>query len=354
MSLQKSDNKPQPRVAFIDLAKGICILLVVLYHIDSREFGLPNFDALRMPLYFVLSGLFFKTYGSIFVFSLKKINNMVVPFLFWMLVSYGCMFLYRYAVRHQIEPFANFWIGFDTHNIYLNRPLWFLVCLPMTHLLFYLLHRFLNGAGLLAGVLLLAVFGNIVAARGYYLPLWIDSACTAMPFFYMGYLLKESPLLRGEIRWPLSLSAGLLCIGAAYLLWFLFDAPVCSFRTNTIEGNRLVLYLDSLLFVLGVLLVCKVVRWLPLLSYWGRYSIVILCVHGLFIRYIPAVCKLNDLPVSPIGIRMLILLLCCFSIPFCKTLLPWFVAQKPLLKPVKNREILKSEMLESGVTSPVD
>lgn len=45
------------RIEFIDLAKGICIILVVMVHSDL-PFSVPNFQALRMPLYFVLSGLF--------------------------------------------------------------------------------------------------------------------------------------------------------------------------------------------------------------------------------------------------------------------------------------------------------
>ena len=54
------NNSSSNRIEFIDLAKGICILLVVLLHFNDRWFNLPNLTALRMPLYFTLSGLFFK------------------------------------------------------------------------------------------------------------------------------------------------------------------------------------------------------------------------------------------------------------------------------------------------------
>ncbi len=59
------------RIEWIDLAKGICIILVVMLHARvDIGFSLSHF---RMPLYFVLSGLFFKTYGNFKGFIIKKI-----------------------------------------------------------------------------------------------------------------------------------------------------------------------------------------------------------------------------------------------------------------------------------------
>lgn len=47
------------RIEFVDLAKGICILLVVLLHVfgDMSGVVIKIMNLFRMPLYFVLSGL---------------------------------------------------------------------------------------------------------------------------------------------------------------------------------------------------------------------------------------------------------------------------------------------------------
>ena len=74
------------RIQYIDLAKGICILLVVVDHISNEGYFSAGdyplneiFEQMRMPLYFILSGLFFKDYtGGIKEFLLRK----VIP-LFW-------------------------------------------------------------------------------------------------------------------------------------------------------------------------------------------------------------------------------------------------------------------------------
>lgn len=51
------------RIEFIDLAKGICILLVMVLHLiptsDQISYML-NLECLRMPLHFCLSGFFSK------------------------------------------------------------------------------------------------------------------------------------------------------------------------------------------------------------------------------------------------------------------------------------------------------
>ena len=59
------------RIYWIDTAKGICILLVVINHaimITHIEYIFGNINienslsSFRMPLYFTLSGIFFKRY----------------------------------------------------------------------------------------------------------------------------------------------------------------------------------------------------------------------------------------------------------------------------------------------------
>ena len=67
------------RIQWIDLAKGFCILLVVLQHaselthvdypLSVQAFGF------RMPLYFILSGLFFKQYeGRVLVIESDQMD----------------------------------------------------------------------------------------------------------------------------------------------------------------------------------------------------------------------------------------------------------------------------------------
>jgi len=77
---QLFNTQPVPiqkkRVEFFDLAKGFCILLVVIFHITEHyKLEMPASDMLksmRLPLYFFLSGCFFKTYNGFFGIFLKE------------------------------------------------------------------------------------------------------------------------------------------------------------------------------------------------------------------------------------------------------------------------------------------
>ena len=59
------------RIDFVDLAKGCCIILVVIGHCGVSK-NIPGYEIVRMPLYFILSGLFFKDYGGFSILHLKK------------------------------------------------------------------------------------------------------------------------------------------------------------------------------------------------------------------------------------------------------------------------------------------
>lgn len=66
--LKSSISKPKlnenKRIDWIDLAKGLCICLVVLHHLSWDLAGSTLMIQIRMPLYFILSGIFFKDYGG--------------------------------------------------------------------------------------------------------------------------------------------------------------------------------------------------------------------------------------------------------------------------------------------------
>ena len=116
------------RIQYIDLAKGICILLVVVDHISNEGYFSAGdyplneiFEQMRMPLYFILSGLFFKDYaGGIKEFLLRKVNKILVPYLFFILLFRGVGWLVR-----NYTGFASTGVNIDD----IWGPLWFLRCL---------------------------------------------------------------------------------------------------------------------------------------------------------------------------------------------------------------------------------
>lgn len=82
---------------FVDLTKGVCIILVVMAHIGGAFDQLDKHSMLscfRMPLYFFISGIFFKPYEGLSGFTVRKINKLIIPFIFF----YVSAFLLKYIV----------------------------------------------------------------------------------------------------------------------------------------------------------------------------------------------------------------------------------------------------------------
>lgn len=124
------------RVHFIDLAKGVAIILVVAFHAGLTD-NIPAIGAMRMPLYFVLSGIFFKYRGFV-DFLFKKTNNLLIPFAVFLVLGIS----WRVALRGQGvidilgQPIREPFIA--------NQAIWFLIALFWVNMLWAAIYRFLN------------------------------------------------------------------------------------------------------------------------------------------------------------------------------------------------------------------
>lgn len=175
------------RIEFIDLAKGVCILLVVLLH-TVPSVDIPELAIIRMPLYFILSGLFFKDYGSILNFFKKKINNILIPFIFFYIISYLAFYIIRiYAPDIPVANATGILDMFTQRNLF-NGPLWFLLCLFWVNIYFCYISYFFHKEKYRALiVMLIAIIGAILLHHDIFLPMYLDIAMRALPIFYIGY-----------------------------------------------------------------------------------------------------------------------------------------------------------------------
>ena len=79
------------RIEYLDIAKGIGILLVVLGHNDFEVISLfvqRLIYSFHMPLFFFLSGYFLNTAVPFFDFVKKRFNTLLKPFLFTIFLIY--------------------------------------------------------------------------------------------------------------------------------------------------------------------------------------------------------------------------------------------------------------------------
>jgi fucose 4-O-acetylase-like acetyltransferase len=134
-------------------------------------------------------------------------------------------------------------------------------------------------------------------------------------------------------RWNIPFA--LLCFGVAFL--FTFNAPPdsVSYVSNRYWLPIWSVYLCGLLGTLGVLFLSKAIGKIPLVSYFGRYSIMVLVTHG-WVQW--SIIKiLRDFhvhwprPVALAFVFVVTMLLYLGIIPLMKRFLPHVTAQKDVL-----------------------
>lgn len=99
------------RIQYIDLAKGFGIMLVVVYHIyyhlHNMQVIMP-ISLFMLPLFFFLSGLFFKEYGSFSDFIVRKINKLLIPFPVLLFGNFCCNAKCPLHVGFQDRTYGDF------------------------------------------------------------------------------------------------------------------------------------------------------------------------------------------------------------------------------------------------------
>ena len=333
------------RIQFIDLAKGLCITLVVLYHINIRfDLYPPLFAALstfRMPLYFLLSGLFFKEYENFLGFLKRKTNKLLIPFLFFYLITSFLMPNLLYLLGHTLDKTASLGItglwAFVTKEQFSNGPIWFLWCLFVLNIIFYsifLLSKLIGRYFIAALIIMSCILGSagmILSVNHINLPAFIDTALTATPFFCVGYILRKHT----TILYPNSIDKYLIVfIILCFIINILSGGGGCAYKGNHFHISPWQVYLSGISGTLGIIFLAKYLKDIPFFSYWGRYSIMVLTTHGLLLQvYIPIAKKI---PVSATLTEIILLIVTMFSyniiIPIMKKYLPYVTAQKDVIK----------------------
>lgn len=301
------------RIPYFDLAKGVCILLIVWFHL-AEYYQIHTFidsylSAVRMPLFFFLSGFFFKSYENFNRFFLKKVRQLFIPFAFFYLTT--SVFIPIVAHKFLGIEFSTgqdwkLLYSFLTYNSFPNIPLWFLWGLFILNICFYGMCYSIRREYLLGVccVIVYIVFGNYI-----HLPASLSCAFHGILFFYLGYIVNRHDLL-------------IFILECRFGLLFFFLFLICGYvHTSCFFIQLLFRSLTSVSGILLLVFICAKVKHLPYVSYVGRYYIILLVTHEPLIRV------LTLLGISNAFIAFFIL---AFSflviIPLMKKCLPYVIS----------------------------
>ena len=319
------------RIDFIDLAKGVCIFLVVIGHCGV-PINIPGFEIVRMPLYFILSGLFFKDYGGIKPLTIKKINKILIPFLFFYIIGNIAFYAIKYIAPQYLITNARGILDIFNNRQFFNGPIWFLLCLFWCNIYFCLITIYIKREIIrIATVCIIGTIGWWLGKQGIFVPLFLDVAMTALPLFTFGYYLKKSNILYPNKYDKYNIPIAITFWAIAFFLVTTTHYRL-SLHYNGLEGWST--YIISIASVLSILFLCKSIKRLPFISYIGRYSIVLLCVHHMIYRPVKVLLRTTEISAinNEYSVAAVTLLLSALCIPLCIKFIPYFTAQKDLIK----------------------
>ncbi|SHN44375.1 acyltransferase [Chitinophaga sp. CF418] len=271
------------RLGWIDYAKGIAIILVVYRHVlyGLKSSGMTvsqwiidgnnMFYSFRMPLFFLLSGLFFErsiTRKGETGFFVTRVNTLLYPYVLWAFIQITLQILFSSFVNARRT-------GVDYLNILIQPrhldQLWYLFALFNVTLLYLLvakLFRYDKFAQVLVSLALLAIAPLVNNISTLY-----DVALHYI-FFCIGNL-TATYFFSEKTQEKLSSAYGLLVllpVFAACQYYFLYHQQMNLFLYAGIA-------LTGSLFVIMLSVQLSKYNALPFLRTFGHYSLYIYLLH---------------------------------------------------------------------------
>ena len=304
-------------VAF-DVMKGIAILLMVVGHCPVSHLLSRFIYSFHMPLFFLLSGMFFKS-GGFGVDLQKGFRRLLVPYLLVgtlvVLISILRMNLLTFSqsgTSISLEQYqacwnALFWAGaVSIGDIPAIGSIWFLMALFMCRCLGSVLNNVKS-----RGVIAIAYLLWVTASPYVCLPLCMVSALGGLSFFMLGMhyrnlfvSLDKSKVVSAVlvVCWFVSMFLAKMDIGALHT-----GFPVVGWL-GAVGGVYFVYRVSGYLAYRQL----RLARWL---SFLGVNSLLLLCIHKLDVAIIPYQ-KLYGLNLFPYWNYVIVLFRCVIAVSF--------------------------------------
>jgi len=333
------------RLAYIDVARGIGITLVVLSHAEGlNPFILKWVHSFFIPLFFFISGVVIsrKSLESSFIEYFKSnFKSIVIPYFFFGLITFipwVLVFRYHetapYVENEGIKQFIGLFYGIGRDWLRYNVPLWFLPCLFTTKIIFYWIFRLKKASLIAIFSVAAAICGHVlIKYLPFHLPWLIDVSMITVMFFSAGYLVRDKMPEFSGIK---SLSTGLAFLAANIMLMSLNGARVD--MNYGVSGNILIFYPAAFFGIFFTLYISMFIHDGNIIekafSRLGRESLVIFALNAVTFKLLTgAAIYILKLPsdfrdIYPVSIPVYVIITCIalfFVGKFLSKYLPWSV-----------------------------
>lgn len=287
------------RIEFIDIMKGLGIILVILSHTRALEYHDIGMyvSAFFMPMFFMVSGIFFRYEDrSIRDIVMKRCKQLLMPFLIWTCLIYLPLYLIMYHLGMNIDHTPKQVIEgafFITYNGYypIGTGMWFLVCFFITSVMCAVLYKVMPQYIALSIVVVLAVLKIYVIE---WLPFEVDLALLANLYYVCGYYIKDRIKDIAKIKnWT-----GFILLIVVYIVLVRYNG-FCDYAGREYGRYSVLFILNS---YIGIIILAKS-SWIiskmqiinKLLINIGQNTIPLLICNGLVISVLSRIIPQNNI-----------------------------------------------------------
>lgn len=175
-----------------DILKGMGILWMIMNHSNMGMLFSHYVSAFHMQLFFLVSGYFFNSKKGKYLN--RKIKTILLPYASFASITIFICIMVNVILKDNIFSYRNIVLGIIWSNqaiFPITGAIWFLQCLFIIEIIFYFLNKKIKGVKLTIAITGIALIGIILSLLNIKLPFSLDSSLSALPFFYLGFLLKN-------------------------------------------------------------------------------------------------------------------------------------------------------------------
>lgn len=299
---RKSDN----RIIWLDLAKAFGILTIMASH-TFGSFVLETGLSFAVPLFFLISGITFKHGKDMHDFRMRMVKSakrLLIPalctYILMRLIDFiSCLvtgndFILALSAVNPVRIILSAFFS-RCDDIYIGSVtvhqvgiLWFFPALFVARLIYDLYEMYLGKITLPMIVAVTCIVGVLLGHYRIPLPLSADCAMAMLPFIYIGKLI--GPKLK-SINKAGKLSSALLMLTSSFIIFCVSLAIVHVFSGGHLSVASGVYPMFPLCFItaffgsLCAIAVSIILEKIPALtgplSFVGRNSLYLLCIHYL-------------------------------------------------------------------------
>lgn len=305
------------RIKELDIAKGICILLMVIGHSGMPDALHRFIYAFHMPFFFFVSGITTNVSKSLFPYLQNKIKGLLVPFLIYDLIHFP-----SYALIYNRSAIEQFISEFNEGSF--GSALWFVPILFMAHIINWLVPR--KKIVEFVAILVLSSISSILCIEKIILPYNLSVLGLGASFVVMGRLLSLEGVNQMYMKFNDISKYLLIIIASMIVTWwislhyslnvgFCLIEPCLPIMVGALSGILMILFLSRVCF-----LKCRMISLF--LSYSGANTFV-------FLGFSQFILKFENLYIRDlVALKYLLLFASLYTIIWLKNQIPMAKALK--------------------------